>query len=184
LQLQSQRALFSRMSLLVLARGLMNRGSEAGIAATAATAARHHHALVGMGEVMHHLAGHFVVNDSSDGDLQHHAFALAAGFVGTLAMASALGLVFGIEAEVHQGVVALARFHHHVATMTAIAAGGTAARHELLAPEGHAAVAAIARLHPDSCFVNEHGKSTGSNHHTKSWARGSELVSQIGSGLL
>src|ERR1039457_6273784 len=94
----------------------MSRSSEAGIAATAATAARHHNALVGMGEVMHHFAGHLVVNDGSDGHLQDDAFALAAGFVGTFAMASALALVFGIEAEMHQGVVAFARFHDHVAT--------------------------------------------------------------------
>src|ERR1019366_7710847 len=152
--------LFSRASLLVLGGGLMSRSSEASIAATAATAVRHHDALVGMGEVMHYLAGHFVVNDGSDRHIQDDAFALASGFVGNFAMPSALGLVFGIETEVHEGIVAFARLHHHVATMTAIAAGGTAARHKLLAPEGHAAVAAIARLHPDFCFVNEHGKAS------------------------
>ena len=112
-----------------------------------------------MREVVHHLARHLVVDDGSDRHLQHDALALAAGFVGAFAVASALGLVFGIEAEVHQRVVALARLHHHVATMTAIAAGRTAARHKLLAPEGHAAVAAIAGLDSDFCFVNEHGKA-------------------------
>src|ERR1035437_5025622 len=137
----------------------MRRRGEAGIAATAATAVRHHDAFVGMGEVMHHFSRHLVVNDGADGNLQDDAFALATGFIGPLAMASALALVFGIEAEVYESVVAFARFHHHVATMTAIAASRTAARHALLAPEGHAAVAAIARLHPNFCFVNEHGKT-------------------------
>src|ERR1035437_8913927 len=137
----------------------MRRRGEAGIAATAATAVRHHDAFVGMGEVMHHFAGHLVVNDGSDGHFQDDAFALAARFIGAFAVASALALVFGIEAEVYEGVVAFARFHHHVAAMAAIAARRTATRYELLAPEGHAAVAAIARLHPNFCFVNEHGKS-------------------------
>src|SRR5664279_5376952 len=108
---------------------------------------------------MDDLAGHLVINDGSDGNLQDDAFALAARLVGALAMASALAFVFGIEAEVHERVVAFARFHHHVATMAAIAARGTASRHELLPPEGHAAVAAVARLHPNFCFVNEHGKA-------------------------
>ena len=62
-------------------------------------------------------------------------------------MTPALGFVFGIEAEVHQRVVALAGFHDDIAAAAAVAAGRAAARHELLAPEGHAAVAAVAGLH-------------------------------------
>ncbi len=108
---------------------------------------------------MHHFAGHLVINDGPDRHLQHNAFALAAGFVGALAMASALGLVFGVEAEVDESVVAFARFHYHVATMTAVAARRTSARHELLAPKCHAAIAAIAGFHSNFCFVNEHGKT-------------------------
>ena len=81
-----------------------------------------------------------------------------AGFVGALPVTPALGLVFGVEAEVDESVVALARFHYHVATMTAVATRRTSARYELLAPEGHAAIAAVASFHSNSCFVNEHGK--------------------------
>ncbi len=106
---------------------------------------------------MHHFTGHLVVDDGSDGHFQDDALALAAGLVGAFAVASTLGFVFGIEAEMHERIVALARLHHHVATMTAIAARRTAARHKLLPPEGHAAVAAIACFDSNFCFVNEHG---------------------------
>jgi hypothetical protein len=40
--------------------------------------------------------------------------------------------------------------------MAAIAARRTSAGHELFAAEGHAAIAAIACLDPDFCFINEH----------------------------
>src|SRR5919204_3070593 len=71
-------------------------------------------------------------------------------------MAPALRFVFGIKAEVNQRIVALAGFHHNVAPAPAVAARWTSTRHELLAPEGNAAIAAIARLHSDFCFVDEH----------------------------
>src|SRR5579862_7502093 len=56
----------------------------------------------------------------------------------------------------HQGVVALARFHDDVATFAAIAAGGASAGNELLPPECEAAIAAVARLHLDCCLIDEH----------------------------
>ena len=74
-------------------------------------------------------------------------------------MASALRLVFRIEAEVHQRVVALARFHDDVAALAAVAARRAAARHILLPAEGHAAVAAVARLDPNFGLVDEHQSS-------------------------
>ena len=40
---------------------------------------------------------------------------------------------------------------------------GPAAGHKLLAPEGHAAVAAVAGLYSNFCFVDEHEK-TGFRH--------------------
>jgi hypothetical protein len=40
--------------------------------------------------------------------------------------------------------------------MAAIAARGPAAGHKLLAPEGHASVAAVAGLDANFCFINEH----------------------------
>src|SRR5688572_1154692 len=102
----------------------MGRRSEAGVAAAAATAAGDHDALVGAGEVVHSLAGLGIVEDGANRNFQHHILAFAPGLVGALAMAAALPAVFRVVAEVDKGVVALARFHDHVATMAAIASRG------------------------------------------------------------
>ena len=72
------------------------------------------------------------------------------------AVASALGFVFGIKAEMHERVVAFARFHPDVAALAAVAAGRTAAGDELFAAEGHAAVAAVAGFDSNYGFVDEH----------------------------
>src|SRR5262249_17739517 len=88
--------------------------------------------------------------------LQQDIHTLLAGFVGAFTVPSALRFVFGIEAEVHQRVVTLARFHYHVAAATTIAAGRSSARHKLLTAESEAAVAAVTRLHSNDCLVDEH----------------------------
>jgi hypothetical protein len=71
-------------------------------------------------------------------------------------MPSALRLVLGVEAKVHKSVVALARFHHDIATIAAIATGRPAARNVFLPTEGEAAVPTVPSLHPDCGFINEH----------------------------
>src|ERR1700733_9929383 len=113
-------------------------------------------ALIGAGEVMHHRAGLVVVQNGADRHFQNHILALFAAAVGALAVPSALRLMFGIEAEVNQRVMPLARFHDHVTAASAIATGGTAAGNKLLPPEGHAAIAAVPSLHSNSCFIDEH----------------------------
>src|SRR6185437_12008934 len=98
----------------------------------------------------------FVVNNGSDWHFQHNALAVATGAVGAFSVTSTLGLVFRIEAEMHQRVMALTGFHDHVASAAAVAAGGAAARDKLLPPKRHAAVAAVTGFDPDYCFVNKH----------------------------
>ena len=71
-------------------------------------------------------------------------------------MASALRLVFRIKAEVHQRIVALARFHDHIAAIAAIAAGRSSPRNVLLPAESEAAVAAIPSFYSDCGFIDEH----------------------------
>jgi hypothetical protein len=71
-------------------------------------------------------------------------------------VAAALGFVLGIEAEVDKGVVRQRGLHEDVAAVASVAARGTAAGDEFFAPEGHAAVAAVASFDPDSCFIDEH----------------------------
>ena len=53
----------------------------------------------------------------------------------------------------------LGRLHKNVAATTTVAAGGPAARNKLLAPEGHATVAAVAGLYVDFGFINKHVQS-------------------------
>jgi hypothetical protein len=71
-------------------------------------------------------------------------------------MASALRLVFGVETEVHQSVVALARFHNDVAAIAAIAAGRPTPRNVLFPTEGETAVTAVPSLYSDCGFIDEH----------------------------
>jgi hypothetical protein len=71
-------------------------------------------------------------------------------------MPSALRLVLGIEAEVHQCIVALARFHHDIAAASAVSTGGAAARHKFLTAKSHAPITTVTGFYPDSCFIDKH----------------------------
>src|ERR1700745_1932394 len=71
-------------------------------------------------------------------------------------MASSLGLVFGIEAEVHQRVVAFAGLHDDITAFAPVTARRSPAWNELLAPEGDTAVAAISGFNANFGFINEH----------------------------
>src|SRR5579864_829818 len=146
---------------LVLAWRLVNRCGEAGVAASAASAASDYEALVGLRKLENFISGLVVVDDGSDRNFQNYVAAIASGFVRALAVTSALGFVFGIETEMDQGVVALAGFHDDVAALAAVAPGGPAARDEFLASEGHAAVAAVAGGDSDFGFIDEHGRVVG-----------------------
>src|SRR5215469_9115601 len=95
----------------MLSRGLMHRRCKTRIAATAATAAGDDEFLIGRRKFESLLTGLIVVDDSPDRNLQPHIGAFAAGLVGSFSVPSALGGVLGIEAEMHQRVVALAGFH-------------------------------------------------------------------------
>jgi hypothetical protein len=75
-------------------------------------------------------------------------------------MAAALSFVLRVEAEVDEGIVAERGGHENVASVAAVAPGGAALGDEFFAAEGHAAVATVAGLDPDSCFVNKHAISS------------------------
>jgi len=71
-------------------------------------------------------------------------------------MPATLGLLLRPVAKLNQRIVALARTQHDVAAARAIAAAGPASRNEFFAPEGNAAVAAVAGFHANGGFINEH----------------------------
>src|SRR5438552_14752316 len=135
------------------------RGSrKPGVAASASATASNYDALIRIRVVVNFLSRFIVVQDRSHRNFKDDVFALAAGFVRAFTVAPALRFVFGIEAEVHQRVVALAGFHVDVAALAAIATGRSAARNIFLAPEGNAAVPAAASFNPDFSLVDEHSQ--------------------------
>jgi len=72
-----------------------------------------------------------------------------------------LGAVDAREAVIDQRIDVAVGARPDAAAAAAVAARGPAARHELLAPERGAAVAALARVHFDLRFVDEfHGPET------------------------
>src|SRR6185437_10042134 len=90
-------------------------------------------------------------------------FAFAARAVRAFAVTAALGLVFRVVAKMDERIVALAGFKDHVAATAAIPAGRTAARNKFFAAKGHAAVASVARLDADPCFIDEHAWDSSSS---------------------
>src|SRR5581483_11121209 len=149
-------ALLAGTSSLMLARSLMSRSGEASIATSSAASASHHDMVVGSGKVVDLFPRLIVVNNRSHWNLQNHVCTFTACLIGSLPVTAALGLVFWVEAEVHQRVVALAGFHDHVATFAAVASGRTAAGDKLLPSEGETAIAAVPRLDPNFRFVDKH----------------------------
>ena len=149
-------ALFAGAAEFVLARGLMGAGGEVLIAAASASSAGDDDGVAGVGEVVDELAGGVVEEEGSDGDVEGGGLGGGAGAVGAEAVATALGFVLGIEAEVDEGVVGERGRHEDVAAVTAVTTGGTAAGNELFAAEGHAAVAAVPGFDANSCFIDKH----------------------------
>src|SRR5579862_4105643 len=130
------------------------RGSgEAGVAASAAAAFGCDPGLAVFGEVEELLAGFVVKYCGADWDLDGEACAFVTGAVAAFAMTAALGSVFGVEAEVQQGVAVDGGDHDDIAAAAAVAAGRTAMGNVLLAAEGENAVTAVAGFDGDSYFV-------------------------------
>src|SRR5712671_1408069 len=134
----------------------MDGSRKARVAAASASAAGNHHALVRGGEIEYFLAGLFVVHYGPDRNLQKYVDAFPSALVGAFPVASAFRLVFRIETEMDQRVVALAGFHNYISTLAAVAAGRSAAGYVFLAAKRHAAIAAVARFDSDFSFVDKH----------------------------
>ena len=156
LEFEAIEALLAGVAQFVLAGSLVDGGGEVLVAASAASALGDDDLLVGLGKVVNQLAGFLVVKAGAYGNLQNDRFGVLAGAVRAHAVFAVPRLVFRIVAEVNQRIVALRRDHDDVAAMAAVAARGTAARNEFLAPEGHAAIAAVTGLDANFCLINKH----------------------------
>ena len=74
-------------------------------------------------------------------------------------MASALGLVLRIEAEVDQRVVGEQGRHQDIAAVATVAARRPAPGNELFPAKGHAAIAAVSGLDAYFGLIDEHIQS-------------------------
>src|ERR1019366_7216326 len=155
LQLQSIVAFLAGAAQFVLTRGLMGAGGKVLVTAAAAPTFGNDHLLIGLLEVVYKLSGVHVIDRSAHRHLQSLGVAIKPGAVGPHAVLAALRLVLRVIAELDQRVVAIGGHHDYVAAAPAVAARGSAAGHKLLTPEGHAAVAAVACLHANFCFINK-----------------------------
>jgi hypothetical protein len=126
------------------------------VAASSAAGFGNDDALVGAGEVVNKLAAFSIVKLGADGDLESDIAPFASGAVGAHSVLAALALVFGVVAEVQEGVVALGRFHNDVAATSAVSAGRAAAGDEFFSTEGHASITSVTGFYANFRFVNEH----------------------------
>src|SRR5207249_5797102 len=129
---------------------------EARIAASAARAADDEQALARPCEVAEELAGLALGHDGADRHAEHEVFARGAGAIVAFAVLTALGLVVTLVVVVEERGERGIGLEEHRAAGAAVAAVGTAARHELFAAEGNAAGAPVAALDEDVDLVDEH----------------------------
>src|SRR5882724_1284199 len=148
--------LLAHEAILILARRLMPRLREILIPAPTASALGNQHAPAWRRKIGKGFAALRVERQRADGDLQNHVRARVPGAIRALAMPPAIRFEFAVVAIAQERVVVGIRFQIDAAAVTPIAAGRTAARHELLATKRDAAVAAVARLHENFSFVNKH----------------------------
>src|SRR5258706_12072874 len=140
---------------------LVRRGCKVLIAAAAASSFRDQEAVAGLSEIVQQLAGVNIIDHRPNGHWQFDGLTFSSTAIAAFTMPSAFGRVFGIKTEMQECVVVRTGGHDDVASTAAVAAAGSTARHEFLAPEGQAAVAAIPGFHADSDFIDEHVGTSG-----------------------
>jgi hypothetical protein len=118
---------------------------------------RDHESFAGVGKIVQLLAGRVVIDNRAHGNRNVDGSAIPARALAAFAVPSALGFMFGIKTEMQQSVVVFARDKNDIAAPPAVAAAGSSARNEFLAAKRKTAIAAVARLHADSYFINKHG---------------------------
>ncbi len=125
------------------------------VAETAAPPACGQPALAAACKVVEQLARRRVKDLCADRDTHHCVFAISARTIRALAVASALGDVFRVIAQVKQRVQRLVGFEPEVAAAPAVPARWPTARHEFLAAKGRHAVAAVSALDANLGAINK-----------------------------
>ena len=135
---------------------------EPRIAAPADAPLREQHALSGFDEIanlnrwIRRILG-LLIDQRADRHFEVDVGRVLARAVGALAMAAAARVELAVESEGDERVDVGAGDGVDGAALASVAAVRTAARDELLAPEAHAAGAAVPGLYEDVDFVDEHG---------------------------
>src|SRR5690606_18441334 len=130
-------------------------GLEAGIAQSVPAALSHQQTLAGAGQIADDVLGRSVDHRGTDRHRQDQVLALGAGTLGTAALLAVLSIETTGVAVIDQSVEVLVSHQEHRAAIAAVAAIGTTLLDELLAPEAHHAVTAVAGLYIYRNFVDE-----------------------------
>ena len=148
---------FARLAARELPRRAIDARLEVQVAKPALAALGEQRALAVRREVEEQSAV-LVLYQCANRHAQHDVLAAAPVFVGAAADVAVLGAVDAREPVVDQRIDVAIRDRPDAAAAAAVATRWAAARHEFLAPERGAAVAALAGVHLDLRFVDEfHG---------------------------
>ena len=156
LELDRETPLLARKARLGEPRGLSRRCGEVLVAPAAVSAADQEHALARGDEVGELLAAVGVRHDRAERQVDLDVLARLAVAVRAHAVLAALGAEAVLVPQVVESVVGGVGDRPDGSAVAAVAAGGAAARDELLAAKSDAAVAAVARLDVDLGGVDEH----------------------------
>src|ERR1039457_4748136 len=126
------------------------------VAAPTVSAAGRAEALAELAQIGELLAGVRVKNNRAHWNLENDVLAGAAVTIRTFTVAAALAAKLAVVAVAKKRVVIRVRLEINRAAVSAVAAGWAASRDILLPAERHAAVSAVATLHRNLGFVNEH----------------------------
>ena len=161
LHLELDPALLSRLAELRERGRAARRGDEMDVAAAARAPLGHDDALAVVREVGDELARlprilEVLAHHGAHRHLEHEVLPRRAVHAAAFAVRAALGFEMVLEAVLDERGQARVGFEHHVAAVPAVAAVRPALRHMGLAAKRHATRAAVAALHMDAHFVDEH----------------------------
>src|ERR1700733_10616714 len=140
----------------MLSRSLVRARRKVLVAATSAPALGNDDRLVRPRKIVNQLTRLVVIQQSAYRNLERRMLPGLSRTIRSQPMGAALCLVLRIEPKVDQRVVAQRRRHKDASPMPPVPPRRAALRHKLLPPEGHATVATVAGLDPNSRFVNKH----------------------------
>src|SRR6185436_6506860 len=160
LQPQPEYALLAREARFGAPRRAIRRGCERRVSSASSSAARDEHAVSDVAQVgqRNQFVAMLVVDDGPRRNLEFHVRAAVTGAVGAQAVLAALRVEFWMETVGDERVLVLTGDEVDRSARTAVPAVRAAARYAHLAAEGHAAVAAVARVDLNIYFVDEHKK--------------------------